>query len=62
MFRNVHDFGLYPKLPKLKARKERKIILVLSLRKAALPNALLGCDAHETNNKKKVGGLIFQLL
>lgn len=48
----MHDFDIYPKLPKLKARKERKIILVLSLRKAALPSALLGCDAHETNNKK----------
>lgn len=49
----MHDFCIYSKLPKLKARKERKIIVVLSLRKAGFLGGVLGCDAHEAKKKKK---------
>lgn len=51
--RNVHVV-IHPKLPKLKSRKKRKIITVLSLRKAGLLGALLGCDAHEAKRSWRV--------
>lgn len=49
----MHDFDTYPKLPRVKARKERKVMTVLSLRKAGLLGAPLGSDARARTGHKK---------